>query len=1273
MTNGVSEEMTVNFENEKSSKNCLESTPNLVKQSRDGLKLNLCLFHLKHIILITNNWPSFLWHLLPMVSCRVRLVLVQKNEMVEEVKGCWGDTVDIMDINSSTTVLEKEHLVFIIGDLYPLNKLAISLLDKKRHKIFMAFPYVRERKNPLFKYAHWCRIKHSALGGVTDKLWMFGSNSSSRGFETVKKLSNFGFERSFLDIIDEGQTGSICSHPQLTKSKRIANVNSIHNSHVLPSYRSRTGWVLRKFTLFELGLMLDINEKTMKSIIISENFNFFKNDQLAFMKPMPGKFCEFLKHWVLDLFGTSIAINKKHLKNPKVVNEKSETKNINSVLSQKDLDYLAFEQRYLVSYGQKAAKGDDEKVPVELWDRNILRQYFSHLNYNEKVAKAFDVLRNKIAFKWYLRCLRKSFFKYLRMTYGKNYWDFTKNSSSRKRNQQGYVMEDEFKKDILVGRDAIERASLSSWWEWSSGSTCFFWRWPEPIRRSVRDGFEVFVEGKMPCYKQKQVFHLSGKEKEKLASKITKIVKRGYLEKGYVRSLINFFAVPKGESDIRIVYDGTKCGLNQIVWAPNFHLPMVDSLLDISSTSTWFADMDLGEMFLNYNLDSRLRPYSGVDVSNVLGNGDDDKLWLRWNRTLMGFRSSPYIACKSYGWCTDVIRGDKKDPQNPFRWNWVRLNLPGDEAYDPTFPWVSKMNGDQEANDLKVYVDDVRPVGSSEQGCRQTRAHASKRTQYLGQQDAARKYRPPSQEPGPWCGAFIAVRNENVWAYVSVEKWNKGKSYVNRWFQEVMKHEQISDAKLDFKDLERGRGFLVYLSRTYTSMTPYLKGIHLTLDSWREGRDSDGWKWMNTSRRNAEESSIEMKTTLVEKSSSSQGHLEKPPPFVIPVPRFKEDISALKELFSPVDPPWRFVRGKKIYIAKYGFGDASKSGFGSTFMRNDGIAFRYGTWAGDGRDSSSNFRELENLAQALELEVESNEMNGMEVFIFTDNSTAESAYFKGTSSSKQLFNIVLRLRKLELNTGIKLHFIHVAGSRMIDQGTDGLSRGDIGEGVMVGQPMLSFVPLHKTALQRSDSLKTWIISWLNPCLTKGEQLEFLDENDWFCRGHDVLGGAKNPDGIFIPHFKAGVMIWTPPPAAAHVAIEQLREARNKRTESFHVILLPRLFTSLWRRQLWRVSDLHFELPFITNIWEKDKYHEPLILTFVLPFLRHHPWQLRRSKSFLEMDRLLPQMWKKSPSSTGTLLCQLCTQSRKLASMPEGLVCKVLQSASHFEFLHSKTN
>ena len=38
------------------------------------------------------------------------------------------------------------------------------------------------------------------------------------------------------------------------------------------------------------------------------------------------------------------------------------------------------------------------------------------------------------------------------------------------------------------------------------------------------------------------------------------------------------------------------------------------------------------------------------------------------------------------------------------------------------------------------------------------------------------------------------------------------------------------------------RGFLVYVSRTYRYMTPYLEGVNLTLYSWRPYRDEEGWR-----------------------------------------------------------------------------------------------------------------------------------------------------------------------------------------------------------------------------------------------------------------------------------------------------------------------------------------------------------------------------------------------------------------------------------------------
>jgi hypothetical protein len=129
--------------------------------------------------------------------------------------------------------------------------------------------------------------------------------------------------------------------------------------------------------------------------------------------------------------------------------------------------------------------------------------------------------------------------------------------------------------------------------------------------------------------------------------------------------------------------------------------------------------------------------------------------------------------------------------------------------------------------------------------------------------------------------------------------------------------------------------------------------------------------------------------------------------------------------------------------------------------------------------------------------------------MFTDNSTAEAAYSPGASSSRLLLELVLRLRKLELETGPCIHVIHVPGTRMINQGTDGLSRGDQNTGVMAGEAMLDFVPLAQNSLDRSPELQTWIRSWVgsNKEVGKGaswQAPEFLTANYW-PRPHSARG------------------------------------------------------------------------------------------------------------------------------------------------------------------------
>ena len=130
----------------------------------------------------------------------------------------------------------------------------------------------------------------------------------------------------------------------------------------------------------------------------------------------------------------------------------------------------------------------------------------------------------------------------------------------------------------------------------------------------------------------------------------------------------------------------------------------------------------------------------------------------------------------------------------------------------------------------------------------------------------------------------------------------------------------------------------------------------------------------------------------------------------------------------------------------------------------------------------------------MEDEVESVFLCGTELFLFTDNEVAESCYYKGSSLSRILFELILRLHLVVHKAGIKLHVIHISGTRMIDQGTYGVSRGNFLEGVLAGLDTLKFVPLRQSALERSPGLISSINSW-----TLGEKVRVLTPEEWFER------------------------------------------------------------------------------------------------------------------------------------------------------------------------------
>jgi hypothetical protein len=141
-------------------------------------------------------------------------------------------------------------------------------------------------------------------------------------------------------------------------------------------------------------------------------------------------------------------------------------------------------------------------------------------------------------------------------------------------------------------------------------------------------------------------------------------------------------------------------------------------------------------------------------------------------------------------------------------------------------------------------------------------------------------------------------------------------------------------------------------------MFPYLKGIHLTLYSWREGRREDGWK------RSRKE--MELPRTNSDTLDEVEGLEEGGPSFVEHVPRYEAGVMALKAITDPQFPPKRHVQSKVFITVANGFTDASGKGFGSTITINGILLWRSGQWKKFYEDESLNRRKFENIVITLE-------------------------------------------------------------------------------------------------------------------------------------------------------------------------------------------------------------------------------------------------------------------------------------------------------------------
>jgi hypothetical protein len=1086
-------------------------------------------------------------------------------------------------------------------------------------------------------------ISHSEVGGVTNGVFKVYIARNKLTQSSVCFGRRPAAPAKLRHVLDPTVTGPRCALPRAMETplgqtrdgllhwtRRLGNISA-------PTVYSKTHWVKRPLSTKELVSVLDLPIDKALGV----------DDPLLFRGiSCPGKIrsrvLEELREWIVPY------LPKASHPLPSLFTVPTKRRKILPP-AESDVDRDPPSERMVPTTAvdtvtTKAAKTDDACVPTFLWDDKCISGMDVGARSRKEVVGALDTLRDSFLLPFWKRKVGRDFRLWVTEMDKKGDW----------------ISESDRAKSLIAGGKALYYASQSSWWDWTGGSFPFFWRWSPEYFREIRDGMAPrFIHEPPACFDRQRPNRTPGVA-ELERKKVLKVIKRGYLVGTcllLLRSLMHYFSVPKG-IDVRMVYDGSKCQLNAATFAPWFAVPTSASLERTVLPHTAQADNDFADMFLNFQLHEEMQKYTGVDVSDLLLDPEARPFlepftttkgaFFTWDRPAMGLTASPYQAVQTGTRGKRFALGDRHDKANPFRWDEVALNLPGTHDYEPTLPWISKVRLSDGciASDLHTYIDDNRSTANSHAEAWGASSRIAKCCAWLGMQDAARKRRAPSRKPGAWAGTIIQTDGTTVEKRVSNERWAKTKDCVS-WITRQLANKGTGDdldsacpaGHLPHKRLESIRGFLVYVSRTYPEFVPHLKGLHLTLDSWRVNRATDGWK-VGLARakkpdgfepdfdgEDEEDDYFDHPIDAAGVADLDGDELlgrngeSKAPKYVRAVPRLAFDVRALVAFTQSELPPPVPIRPTQS-AAAYLFGDASGAGHGTSLLvTNDAnLDLAHGTWGEEAsKNRSSNFRELGNLVRRVEqLLKEGKLVRGTELFIFTDNFVTESVFYKGAATSPLLHSLVQRLRMLQLHGGLFIHVIWVAGTRMIEQGTDGLSRGDLNSGAMAGKEFLGYVPLDKGALELSPQLADWI----SDTLPGRHDWSVLSPEGWYSDGHG--------DGHFI---------WAPPPAVADAVLEQVCEAVLCRPWNAHVFVCPAHMTYRWRKQLRKVADVVVTIKVGGDLWPAN-LHEPLVLALICPLLAYSPWRVKRTPGLAGGQHILPRLWSQDWSIERDILRKL---------------------------------
>jgi len=289
-------------------------------------------------------------------------------------------------------------------------------------------------------------------------------------------------------------------------------------------------------------------------------------------------------------------------------------------------------------------------------------------------------------------------------------------------------------------------------------------------------------------------------------------------------------------------------------------------------------------------------------------------------------------------------------------------------------------------------------------------------------------------------------------------------------------------------------------------------------------------------------------------------------------------------------------------------GDGSGTGAGGTLSfqhlgeQVDQVEAWMGTWTSNrAKHQSSNWRELRTLVEFLQREAkrEDQRFHSRQIFYFTDNTVTYDVCRRGRSGATELHKLVTELKLLEVMLNCQVTVVHIPGTEIIAQGSDGLSRGLWSHKRHI-HPDWSLGELLKPVTLQEDPL-TWLLEQARISGSHPEEVKDLpsSSDNW---SYQTDGTPWEGASLVNRH-----LIWLVSPSLARQAMtaSTLSWSESPFTSSSFFVI-PRIF----QRDFGRV-DKHIEF-----LGQYDPNHTPFkhplpILLFFLPHYKRRISDLDR--------------------------------------------------------------